>query len=61
MLNTRNVWILIKDRKEHQQNVPTLLTENRKQKPNNFKYFNPACRKQEADVIHEKHLDPHQR
>ena len=37
MLNTRNIWILIKDKKKYQQYVPILLTEKRKQKPKKLK------------------------
>ena len=34
MLNTRNVWLLIKYRKKHQPIIPEVITEKRKQKPN---------------------------
>ena len=58
MLNTTNNWLLIKDRKKHEQHIPT---RNEEAKAKQVKDWNPAYRKQEADAKHQKYLDPHQK
>ena len=60
MVNTRNIWTLIKDRKKHEQHGSNLAYRKEEAEATQVRDWNPVYRKQEADGKHQKYLDPHQ-